>query len=637
MTTPVSTIPCVRATVRVGAVVPLPLRTDLERKIIRVVVDTHLHLPGMFEITFLDDDGTVAGDRSLNVGAAVEILGGAPSSRTAQPLINGEITSVEAVCEAMSIHTVIRGYEKAHRLQRTRRTRTFVNMKDSDIARRIALDARLPLGDIDETRTTHAHLPQVAQSDWDFLTQRARECGFETGVSEGKFYFRRASGSSSLPVRLPGTRPALAFKDNLLTFRPRLSSAALAPRIEVRSWNPDATTVAVGRAAADSTTADLTGGIDADELTDPFFSPGLGAALARMPAAGSGSKPDPDAHVVVNRPLAQGPSAAAAADEAARAAAEHIASTFAEAEGLAIGDPHIQAGHQVDIRQVPAPFAGAWTVTNARHVFCEEDGGYLTRFYVSGRQDRSLLGLASLGATQHTPQPVQGLVCGIVTNINDPASKGRVKVSLPWLSPDYESDWARVAQVGAGKRSGALFIPEVGDEVLVGFELADLRRPFVLAGLINGQSGYNLGGDAVVTSGHSTAAVQRRGIATPSGNRLVFTDDVPTPHGRAKASSITLGTARGNLSLAIDQKAGTVTLRCDPATPDSDRKNGTITISCGTKGTVNVLGGQGGTVNVDAGGTLNLKAAQNIRMESQGRIHIKGRTVQINGTPIKLN
>src|SRR5262249_18512384 len=151
----------------------------------------------------------------------------------------------------------------------------------------------------------------------------------------------------------------------------------------------------------------------------------------------------------------------------------------------------------VQVAGVPAPFAGTWMVTNARHVFDMAHGGYLTRFVVSGRQERSLLGLTSAAASIPAPPRMPGGACAVVTNNNDPAKHGQVKVALPWLSPDYESDWAPVMQFGAGKRSGAMFLPEVGDEVLVGFEFGDARRPYVLGGIVNSASSYDLGGPAV--------------------------------------------------------------------------------------------------------------------------------------------
>ena len=54
-----------------------------------------------------------------------------------------------------------------------------------------------------------------------------------------------------------------------------------------------------------------------------------------------------------------------------------------------------------------------------------------------------------------------------VSDANDPEKQGRVKLTFPWLSDTYVSDWARTVQPGAGKDRGAMVLPEVGDEVLV--------------------------------------------------------------------------------------------------------------------------------------------------------------------------
>src|SRR5690606_12653879 len=89
----------------------LPLLPTVEAKILRVVVDTHLHLPDMFEITFLDEEGDVLAEAGLRVGVELSIHAGAPSAETAEQLIIGEVTSVEAICEELHIHTVVRGYE----------------------------------------------------------------------------------------------------------------------------------------------------------------------------------------------------------------------------------------------------------------------------------------------------------------------------------------------------------------------------------------------------------------------------------------------------------------------------------------------------------------------------------------------
>jgi phage baseplate assembly protein gpV len=287
---------------------------------------------------------------------------------------------------------------------------------------------------------------------------------------------------------------------------------------------------------------------------------------------------------------------------------------------------------------VPAPFCGSWLVTNARHVFDFGEGGYTTYFVVSGRQDRSLLSLAAHGRTRPRPPSIPGVCCGIVTNNNDPQTKGQVRVALPSLSPDYETDWAPVIQFGAGKLSGAMFLPEVGDQVLVGFEFGDPRRPYVLGGIVTSASTYSLGADAIKVEGE-TGTVALRGFVSSAGNRLVFADQLPPggASGPPTVSTVTLGTGDGKLSLAIDQVNGTITLSCSPAPPNSKQAQGTISIQCGDAGTINIAAGSGGTVNIDGGASLNLKAQSSISVQSQAEVAIKGSKITLSGSQITLN
>jgi len=82
-----------------------------------------------------------------------------------------------------------------------------------------------------------------------------------------------------------------------------------------------------------------------------------------------------------------------------------------------------------------------------------------------------------------------GVYPALVSDVKDPESLGRVKVTLPW-SPDNGGEryevWARVATLMGGGNRGSWFIPDVNDEVLVVFEAGDPRRPYVIGGLWNG-------------------------------------------------------------------------------------------------------------------------------------------------------
>src|ERR1051326_3105131 len=79
-------------------------------------------------------------------------------------------------------------------------------------------------------------------------------------------------------------------------------------------------------------------------------------------------------------------------------------------------------------------------------------------------------------------QRENGILIGTVLDLADPEKLGRVKLRLPQFD-DQQTDWARMASPMAGKDRGFFFQPEVGDEVLVGFENGDPRRAYVLGAL----------------------------------------------------------------------------------------------------------------------------------------------------------
>jgi uncharacterized protein involved in type VI secretion and phage assembly len=76
-------------------------------------------------------------------------------------------------------------------------------------------------------------------------------------------------------------------------------------------------------------------------------------------------------------------------------------------------------------------------------------------------------------------QRENGIVIGIVHDLDDPLKLGRVRVSLPHLA-DQLTDWARIASPMGGKDRGWVLRPEIGDEVLVAFEHGDPRRASVI-------------------------------------------------------------------------------------------------------------------------------------------------------------
>jgi len=128
------------------------------------------------------------------------------------------------------------------------------------------------------------------------------------------------------------------------------------------------------------------------------------------------------------------------------------------------------------------------------------------------------------------PDRIYGAVVGVVTSVDDPDGKGRVKVKLPWLKDDAESRWARLVSFMAGASRGAVFQPEVGEEVLLLFEHGDPRFPYIIGGVWNGTDAMPEGGGPDVRfiktrSGHSivlddTSGSEKVTVTDKNGNKI---------------------------------------------------------------------------------------------------------------------
>jgi uncharacterized protein involved in type VI secretion and phage assembly len=194
-----------------------------------------------------------------------------------------------------------------------------------------------------------------------------------------------------------------------------------------------------------------------------------------------------------------------------------------------------------------------------------------------------------------------GVVVGVVTNNQDPEGMGRVKVKFPWLSDEDESNWARVATPMAGKGRGLYLLPEVEDEVLVAFEHGDVRFPYVVGALWNGQDTPPAGND----DGKNNVRVMK----SRSGHVIRLTDE----DGKEKIEIIDKSEKN---SISIDTSKNTITITSD--------KDIVLTASRGkiTLDAQEVELKSSGNVKVEAGGNLDLKAT--------GQTNVKGATVNLN-------
>lgn len=153
----------------------------------------------------------------------------------------------------------------------------------------------------------------------------------------------------------------------------------------------------------------------------------------------------------------------------------------------------------------------------------------------------------------------QGLFLAEVVSVADPEHRARVQVRLFAFDGVAGQDapvWARVAAAFAGRARGAFFIPDVGDEVLVGFVQGDGRQPIVVGSLWNGRDAppETLPGDAV----------ERWTITGKAGTRIaILESDSPTIRLETPGGAVAELTDSGGGKMQID--AGGATLKIEPA------------------------------------------------------------------------
>ncbi|MBE0392679.1 phage baseplate assembly protein V [Flavobacterium sp. PL002] len=97
---------------------------------------------------------------------------------------------------------------------------------------------------------------------------------------------------------------------------------------------------------------------------------------------------------------------------------------------------------------------------------------------------------------------------------NTPAGLGRVKVAFNWASGSSTSEWMRMMQPHSGAGKGFYFIPEIGEEVLVGFEGNNAQNPYVLGSQYNGSE----------SSGYADGENNVKAIHTRSGTKIIMND-----------------------------------------------------------------------------------------------------------------
>ncbi|WP_347353669.1 VgrG-related protein [Intrasporangium sp.] len=585
-----------------------PLPPEVAAALVSVVVEDSRQVPALFVLTFLDEDADVLQRAALRIGAQVRVQVQRSGPGSAVELLTGEVTALEVEVSELGTRTVVRGYDKTHRLQRGRRVKAYTDMTVPDIVRSVASAAALSVGQIDSFPGVLKHVSQAGVSDWAFLQELATSVGAEVALNgDGALDFRKPARAATGPATTASARQnALVVEKgyNLIHLRGGVTASDQVPSVEVRGWDVAAAQAIVSTQPAAATNVDGNG-------IDP-------AGLARAFGAQPWLEPWP-AHTT------SGPCGDLAASISARLAAGCV-----ELDGIVRGNPSLRAGAVVAVTKVGTPFDGKYVLTSTRHEI-SRDRGYVTHFAVSGASERSLHGIAeSTGAGPARRRRVDGLLNAVVTSVKDPDNKGRVQVKYPVLSDSYVSAWARTVQPGAGGGRGAIVLPEVNDEVLVGFGLGNFNDPYVLGGLYNGRAAPTKAWGEHVDS--TSGAVTRRAFVSRTGMVVELVET-------QQDEQLTLSTSGGKQRVTLTQKANAgIEIVSEGPVSVTAKQDVTVTAQQGVSVTaqrdvkVETTGGNltAKALEITLEGSTAVKVkAPNVAVEATGSLELKGTSVKI--------
>lgn len=604
------------------------LMEAFRRDVLEICIEESLDLPSMFTLVINnpylpsdDETETWKYESIIQLGTVVKLgfIGSTNETKDVSPsqgiIMVGEITAIETHFTSQTAAPIlIRGYDISHRLHRGRHNRSFQNKTDSDLVKQLSTEVGIEATDntIHPSGPPHEYLFQENQTNMEFLRERAARIGFELFVQGEQMHFRPPTKGDVLELQ---------WLSNLESFRVRVASAEQVKAVEVRGWD-------YRRQANQEIVARVP---KTDHVTTQSSSPILSSSTIpsnqSIPHSRLGSSPStvitntefgsgnstaqlgdntPDPHLlVVDKPVFSHEEA----EQLATALWQEVGGEFIQADARAPGNPAIRVGKVVDLTNM-GRYTGRYYITETRHVY--QAGVYTTEFSVRGLRGGSLLNILSPNSSL---KPSQTLMVGIVTHNHDPDNLGRVRVRFPTLTPErdgsaHSSYWARIASVGAGPDRGFDWIPEINDEVLVGFEHGDIRRPYILGGVWNGQNQRpETVSNTVPKMGAHQGKVRLRTLKTRTGHTLQFVEE---DQGATKAG-ITLTTRNGH-QLKLDDSDRLLTLTTvnhHRLTLDDQHQTISLTTSKGQKIHLN-----------DVTGAITLDANSTITLNAQGGINI---------------
>ncbi|MEE4000444.1 type VI secretion system tip protein VgrG [Tenacibaculum sp. FZY0031] len=568
----------------------------------RIIVEKSINRIARATLVILDGNAategfSVSSSTTFVPGNKVQIAVGYDSVN--EPVFEGIITKQNIRVHGTTGPTLeVECRDEAIRMIVGRKSLTFSKKKDSEIISSIIGTYSGLSADVTATKTKWAEQVQYYTTDWDFIMARAEINGMVVTTLNGKV-------AVFPPDKDKKSVLEIEYGNNLLEFNADLDAITQLASVKGESW-----------------------GFPSQKIT---------ASSASNNYAGAGNLSSKKLSEVVGLKefKVQTTAPLAAADLTNWSKATLLKSEFSKIRGEVKfqGSNNVNPGKYITLTGLGDRFNGDHLMSNIIHTIAE--GNWITEVTV---------GLSPSWFTEEPDvmaPPASGLLPGVQGLFNatvkklyeDPDNQYRILIDIPLFDSKGQGVWARLANFYATSGAGAFFLPEVGDEVVVGFLNEDPRYPIILGSLYSSTKNKPFKSLAPNQKNTKKAIVSKQGvfiefddenkvftIETPSKNTAIFNDKtkevtIKDQHSNSivmSSSGIAIKSAK-NISIEATQK---VTIK---------GKQGVVVDS--SPGDVTVKG-----TNIKQTANVKFSAKGNAQAELQAgaQTTIKGAMVMIN-------
>lgn len=444
--------------------------------------------------------------------------------------------------------------------------------------------------DIAETSAETAGIVQYNATDWDFIVSRAEANAMLVMANDGTFTVAPPDLNAKPPL-------SVTYGTDIISFEAELDPRYQFKKVTGVSWNPDQHTVLeepVAPVSDDSErhkkNGNLANVLNLDNYRMQTQSTQVQGALSSWGNS------------------------------------QQLKSHLSALQGQVVfqGSGKIQVGDNLELNGVGSRFNGNVFVSSLQHEI--RDGNWFTtagfglsQEWFSQRDD--VIAPAASGLMP----AAEGLQIGIVKQLDqDPEGQYRIMVTIPVLQVDEDGIWARLVQFYASSGFGLFFIPEIGDEVVVGYFNNDPSCPVILGSLYSAKHAPpsqltedNFHKTLVTKSGLTCSFDDEKKIInwqTPGGHSIVMDDEQQSiTITDSNKNSVTMDNGGIALSSPKDitlKASGNIVLSANgniEATATGDAKLAGTNIQQSAKASFSAQGSA--SAEVKASGTTTIKGA----------------------------